>query len=94
MNAAWAIMRKLRCQMVRLTGFLQGENEAHQLFGSVRDGNIVMLALRPFFGEVSGKNRIPMANVLGGVENGKSEIAGAALFHMGIAVFKLPGLVS
>ena len=74
LNAAWAIMRKLRCQPVRLSGFLQGENEMHQLFSSVRDGNVVMLAFRPLFGEISGKNGIPMENVPGGVENSKSEI--------------------
>ena len=59
----------------------------------MRDGNVVMFALRPLFGEVSGKNRIPMANVLGGIEDGKSEIPGAALFHMSIVVLKLSGQV-
>ena len=52
-----------------------------------------MLALRAFLGEVSGKNPIPMADVLGSIEDSKSEIPGAALFHMSIAVFELPGLV-
>jgi hypothetical protein len=35
------------------------------------NGNIVMLALGSFLSEVSSKGWIPMANVLGGVENSK-----------------------
>jgi len=74
---------------VRFSGFLQGEYEPHQFLGSVGDGNIVMLTLGSFFSEISGKGRVPKANVLGGVEESKSQVSGAAFLHMGITIHKL-----
>ena len=48
-----------------------------------------MLALGPFLGEVCGKGGVPKADVFSGVIEGVAKIAGAALLHVRIAVFKL-----
>jgi hypothetical protein len=37
----------------------------------VGNGNIVVLALSSLFGEVSGKSRVPMTNVLGSTALGE-----------------------
>ena len=86
-------MRKSSSRTVRLSGFLQGINEPYQLLGGMRNGDVVVLALCPFSGEINSKVLIPMANVLGGVEESEPQVSGAALFHVGIAISKLPGLV-
>ena len=52
-----------------------------------------MLALGSFFGEVSSKGRIPVADVFSGIVKGVSQIPGASFLHVGVAVFELPGLV-
>ena len=43
-----------------------------------------MLALSPFFGKIGSKDRIPVADVFGGVIEGVAKIAGAALLHVRI----------
>ena len=88
-----AIVKESGCHTVRFSGFLQGINEPHQFFSSVRNCDIVVLALSPFFGEIVGKDGVPMADIFCGVEYGVSQVSGASLFHMGIAVFKLAGLI-
>ena len=52
-------------------------------------GNIVMFALCPLLGKVCGESWVPMANILSGIKDGISQIFGAALFHMRIAINKV-----
>ena len=40
----------------------------------MRNGNIVMLALRTLFGEICGKVAIPFTNIFGSVVKSKSQI--------------------
>ena len=81
-----AIVRELSCQTVRLPRFLQCKNEPHQFLGSVRDGNIVVLALGPFLGEIGGEGWIPMTDKLGSVKERVSQVSGSTLFHVGVTV--------
>lgn len=62
--------------------FFHGIDEPHELFSSVRDGNIVMLALRSLLSKIGGEGRIPMADVLCGVVKGVAKVSGTALFHV------------
>lgn len=79
--------------MVRLSGFLQGIDEANQLLSRVRDCHVVVLALGSLLGEVSMESWVSMANVLGGVVESKTQVSGAPLLHMGVAVVELARLV-
>ena len=47
----------------------------------MRERNIVVLALSPLLSKVSGKDRIPKADIFGGVVKGVAQIAGTSLFH-------------
>ena len=84
---------ELNCWGVRLPGFFQSEDKPHQLLGGVGYGDVVMLALSPFFGKVGSKGRVPMADVLGSVVECIAQIPGASFLHVGIAVFDPSGLV-
>lgn len=79
--------------MVRLSGFLQSVDEAHQFLGGMGYGHIVMLALSSLLGKICSKAGISKADVLGGVEDGIAQVSGPSFFHVGIAVVELPGLV-
>ena len=56
-------------------------------------GNIVMLSFGTFLGKVFSKDRIPVADVLGCVVKGMSQVARATFFHVSIAVCEFSGLV-
>ena len=56
-------------------------------------GNIVVFSFGTFFGKVFSKDRIPVADVLGCVVKGMSQVAGATFFHVSIAVCEFSGLV-
>ena len=56
----------------------------------MRNGDIVMLALRTFLREIGGKGWVPKANVFGGIVDRIAQVSGASLFHVGIAVLELP----
>ena len=56
-------------------------------------GNIVVFSFGTFFGKVFSKDRIPVADVLGCVVKGMSQVAGATFFHVSIAVREFSGLV-
>ena len=59
---------KLLCScVIWLMGFLQSIDQPNQLLGRMGERNIVVLALSPFLGEVSGEGRIPEADIFGGV---------------------------
>ena len=62
----------------------------------MRERNIVVLALSPLLSKVSGKDRIPKADIFGGVVKRVAQIPRASLFHVrvGSRQRKLPGLVS
>ena len=45
-------------------------------------GNIVVFSFGTFFGKVFSKDRIPVADVLGCVVKGMSQVAGATFFHV------------
>ncbi len=64
--------------------------------GEMRERNIVVLPLSPLLSEVSGKCRIPKADIFGGIVKGVTQIARAAFLHVRISSRqrKLPGLVS
>ena len=47
-------------------------------------GNIVVFSFGTFFGKVFSKDRIPVADVLGCVVKGMSQVAGATFFHVSI----------
>ena len=85
---------ELRRRVVRLTGALQGKDEAHQFLGGVGDGDIVMLAFSPLFCQISGEGSIPMADVLCGVVERVAKVTGAAFLHVRIGVIQLARLVS
>ena len=61
---------ELKFRKVRGTGAFQSKNESYQLLCSMRDGDVVVLALCSFLGEVIGKSWIPMADILGCVVKG------------------------
>lgn len=85
---------ELRRRVVRLTGALQGKDEAHQFLGGVGDGDIVMLAFRPLFRQISGEGSIPMADVLCGVVERIAKVTGATFLHVRIGVVQFARLVS
>ena len=61
----------------------------------MRDCDVVVLAFCSLPGEVSFECRVPNANVLRGVKDGVSKIAGASLLHVGVSAgsVELAGLV-
>ena len=79
--------------LISLSGFPHCENQPDEFLGCVGNGDVIMLALGAFLGKVSGKSRVPMADVFGGVKEGIAEIAGASLFHVRISVGQFAGLV-
>ena len=83
----WEWLRRWPVWLLRL---LHGVDQPNKLLGSVRYGNIVMLALSPFPGKVGGKGWIMDTDIFGGVENSIAQVSGASLLHVGIAVGKLP----
>ena len=54
--------------VIRLSGFLQGIDQANQFLGGMGDCDIIMLALGSFLGEISSEARIPKADIFGRVE--------------------------
>ena len=59
----------------------------------MRDGDIVVLTFRTLLGKIGGKGWIPMADIFSSIEDGVAELSGTALFHAGIAIIDLSGLV-
>ena len=57
------------------------------------NGNVIMLALGAFLGQISGESRVPATDEFCGVEEGVAEIAGAALFHVRVSAGQFAGLV-
>ena len=55
----------------------------------MRYGNIVMFPLSTFFGKVGSKCRVPIADKSGCIEDGISQVSGAALLHVGMTAGKL-----
>ena len=53
--------------MVCLSGIFQRTNKSYQLFGGMRDGDIVVFALGAFLGKIGSEGRLPKADVFGGV---------------------------
>lgn len=60
--------------MVRCPGFFHSENQAYEFFGGMRECDIVMLALRPFLGKISGKVGVPEADIFGRVVKGIAQV--------------------
>ena len=56
-------------------------------------GNIVVFSFGTFFGKVFSKDRIPVADVLGCVVKGMSQVARATFFHVSVTVCEFSGLV-
>ena len=52
-----------------------------------------MLPFSTFFGKIFSKDWVPMADILGCVVKGMSQVAGATFFHVSIAVREFSGLV-
>ena len=48
----------------------------------MRERNIVVLALSPLLSKVSGKDRIPKADIFGGVVKRVAQIARASFLHV------------
>ena len=86
----WEWLRRWPVWLLRL---LHGVDQPNKLLGSVRYGNIVMLALSPFPGKVCGESWIPITDKLRSIENGIAQVSGASFLHVGTAVGKLPRLV-
>lgn len=53
-----------------------------------------MFALCAFFGEISGKDRVPLADVFGSVVKSIAQVSGTSFLHMRVTVFELSGLIS
>ena len=64
--------RKLSGEIVWLSRFFQGKYKPYELFGGMRDCDVIVLALGAFLGKIGRKGFIPMADKLSGVENGVS----------------------
>ena len=79
--------------MVRLSGFLKCKNQSHQLLGSMGNGYKVMLALTSLLRKVSSESWVPDADVFGCMKQGVSQVSGASLLHVRIAIFELSRLV-
>ena len=90
----WLLKGKSGHRAIWLSGLFQRKDKAHQFFGSMRQGNMVVLPLGPLFSEVSSKGRVPETDILGGVVKGVAKVPGAALLHVWVAVLELTGLVS
>ena len=74
----------LNCGVIWLSGLLHGKDQAHQLLGCVRKGDIVMLALGSLLSKISSKDRIPKADIFRGVVEGVAQISGSSLLHVGV----------
>ena len=78
----------LGCRAIGLSRFLKGTDHTNQFLGSMGNGNIVVLALSAFLGQISSKGRIPVADILGRIEQGISQVSGTTLFHVRISVIQ------
>ena len=63
-------MRIASSRLICFARGLQGKDQAHELLGGVRDGDIVVLALSSLLGKVSREGWIPNADVFCGIEKG------------------------
>ena len=59
----------------------------------MRYSDIIMLSLRALFGKISREAGFPETDIFCGIENSIAKIARATLFHVGISVCQVPGLV-
>ncbi len=52
----------------------------------MENGDVVMLALRPFLGEISGEGRVPLVDVFGCIVKGMAQISRTAFFHVWVTI--------
>lgn len=57
-------------------------NQSDKFLGSMGYCNIIMLTFGDLLCKIYIEGRIPLANILGGIEQGIYKISGASLFHM------------
>ena len=73
--------------------FLQGINQPHEFLHGVGQGDIVVFSFGTFLGKVFSKDRIPVADILGCVVKGMSQVARTTFFHVSVAVCEFSRLV-
>ena len=84
---------RLSGRPIGFAGFLHCENQPDAFLGGMGNGDVIMLALGAFLGQISGEGRAPVKGEFCGVEDGVSEIAGASLFHVRVSAGQSAGLV-
>ena len=85
--------KKLRRFYVRHAGFFHCIDQPYKFLCSVGDGNVVVLSFGNLLLKICTECFIPVADLLGSIDESKTQIAGTPLFHMGIRGFQLPGLI-
>lgn len=65
---------------------MHGKYEPNQLLSGMENGDVVMLALRPFLGEISGEGRVPLVDVFGCIVKGMAQISRTAFFHVWVTI--------
>ena len=76
-------VRRIRYKAFQI---FDGKYQPNQLFGGMENGNVVMLGLRPFLGEIGSKGRVPETDILGCVVEGVAQVSRATLLHVGITI--------
>ena len=70
------IEQKKLCRFyVRLAGFFHCIDQPHKFLCSVSDGNVVVLPFRNLLLKICTECFIPVVDILGGIDQGKTQIA-------------------
>ena len=69
------------------TGFFHCIDQPYKFLCSVGDGNVVVLSFGNLLLKICTECFIPVTDILGSIDESKTQIAGTPLFHMGIRGF-------
>ena len=96
LSCSWTqlrLRRKSSSRKIRFSRLLQGIDQPHEFLRGMGQGNIVVLSFSTFLGKIFSKDGIPVADVLGCVVEGISQITRTTLLHVSVTVCKFSGLV-
>ena len=65
-----------------MPSFLEMINNPHKFFGSMRNGDVVVLAFSTFFGEIDFKGFVPIADEFCCIKQSITQVARASFLHM------------
>lgn len=92
-NRALYRKKELSCFDIQLAGFFRCIDQPYKFLCGVSDGNIVLFPFRNLLLKIYTGCFVSVADMLGGIEQGKMQIARALIFHMKIRGFQLPRLI-